>query len=83
MKYGSPFGAEEKLEGPRTEVADRGAGAGHRVLELLARLRCQRRRGRLLDELLMPPLDGALALAEGQDAPMRVAEDLHLDVAGR
>ena len=38
--------------------------------------------GRLLDDLLMPPLDRALALEEVDDVPWRVGEDLDLDVAG-
>ena len=41
------------------------------------------RRGRLLDELLVPPLGRAVALAERHDVPGRVAEELDLDVAGR
>jgi hypothetical protein len=36
----------------------------------------------LLHDLLMPPLDGAVALAEMDHVPVSVAEHLHLDVAG-
>ena len=38
--------------------------------------------GDLLDDLLMAALDRALALAEVDDRAVRVAEHLHLDVAG-
>jgi biotin carboxylase len=36
---------------------------------------------RFLDELLVPPLDRALALAEVDDVALGVAQDLELDVA--
>src|SRR5690349_4968738 len=41
-----------------------------------------RRRG-LLDELLVASLQGAVALAEGDDPTAGIAEQLDLDVAGR
>ena len=41
-----------------------------------------RRRRRLLDQLLVPALDAALALAEVDERSMGVAQDLDLDVAG-
>ena len=40
-------------------------------------------RGRLLDELLVPPLERAVALAERDHAPGVVAEQLDLDVPRR
>ena len=43
----------------------------------------ERRRRRLLDQLLVAPLDRALALAEVDDVAVLVAEDLELDVARR
>ena len=39
-------------------------------------------RGRLLDELLVPALDGALALAQVHDVALAVRHHLDLDVAG-
>src|SRR5207244_13047420 len=39
------------------------------------------RRGRLLDELLVPALDRAVPLPELDHVPMCIGEDLHLDVA--
>ncbi len=38
-------------------------------------------RRRLLDDLLMPPLNRALALDERHDRAVLVAEQLHLDVS--
>ncbi len=38
------------------------------------------RRRRLLEDLLVPALEAALALAEGKGLTVRIAEDLHLDV---
>ena len=48
-----------------------------------AHLLGNRRRRRLLDQLLMAPLDRALALAEVHDLAVLVAEDLELDVPRR
>src|SRR5207247_8606856 len=41
------------------------------------------RRRRLLDQLLMAALNGALALAPVDDVAVAVGENLHLDVPGR
>ncbi len=52
------------------------------VLPILRRIfSVSTRGGRLLDQLLVPPLHGALTLAEVHDAPMVVGEHLELDVA--
>ena len=75
--------AEQELEGARVAVADRLAGSLGGSLHLLAAVRAQRRRRRLLDQLLVPPLDRALALAERQHAPLSVGEHLDLDVTRR
>ncbi len=74
--------ADEELERAGVPVADRLAGALDRRLHRLARLRVERGRRRLLDELLVAALDRALALAEREDTPRAVAEHLDLDVAG-
>ena len=47
----------------------------------LAQLGADGGRRRLLDQLLMAPLDRAVALAEMDDVAVRVREHLHLDVA--
>ena len=52
------------------------------LAELGADLQRQGRRGRLLDELLMPPLERAVAVPAVDDVAVRVGEDLDLDVAG-
>ena len=56
--------ADEELERAGVRVADRAHRALGGGLHLLARLGRQRRRRRLLDQLLVPPLDRALALAD-------------------
>ena len=75
-----PVGAEEELEGAGVAVADRAAGTLGSGLHRLARVVVERRRRRLLDQLLMAPLDRALALAERQDAALTVGEHLDLDM---
>src|SRR4030095_5725429 len=55
----------------------------HGAPDLAPQLLAQRRRRRLLDQLLMAPLDRALALAEMNDRAVVIAEDLELDVARR
>src|SRR5207249_7232034 len=49
--------------------------------ELGASGRREGRRRRLLDDLLVPPLNGAVALAEVDAVPVSVHRDLDLDVA--
>ena len=83
MKWKAAVGAEQELEGAGVLVADRPARTLGRRLHLLARLGVERRRRRLLDQLLVAPLDRALALAEREHAAVLVAEHLDLDVAGR
>ena len=73
----------EELAGRRVaQAGSRGDPNGHRVE--LAPLRLgQAGRGRLLDQLLVAPLERAVALAEGNDPAGQVAQQLDLDVAGR
>ena len=74
---------DDELHGPRVHVAHR-AGPRHRGLgEPGLQGRGQVGRGALLDQLLVPALDRALALVEMHHAAARVAEDLDLDVARR
>ena len=51
--------------------------------ERRARRAVEERRGRLLEHLLVAPLHRAVALAEVHRVAVRVAKDLHLDVARR
>ncbi len=78
-----PVRAEQELEGTGALVADRPAGALGGGLHLLPRRWIERGRRRLLDQLLVAPLDRALALAEREHAAQPVAEHLDLDVARR
>jgi hypothetical protein len=74
---------EQELERPGVRVADRSNGPVRRRLHLLAETRLERRRRRLLDQLLVATLDRALALAERQHAAVCVAEHLDLDMPRR
>jgi hypothetical protein len=75
-------GVHDELDGARAGVAERLA-RGHRGRrQLAAQALVDDRRRALLDDLLVPALDRAVALEQRDDAAVRVAEDLHLDVAG-
>ena len=75
-------GGEQELHGARTRVADGARGRGGRLAQALPQLGVDRRRGRLLDHLLVAALDGALPLPQRPHRTVGVGEDLHLDVAG-
>jgi hypothetical protein len=72
---------DEELRRARALVAELSAER-HRVRrEPLAESGGEGRRGGLLDDLLMPPLDRAVALAERDDGAAPVADNLDLHVA--
>src|SRR6185436_10538091 len=72
---------EQKLARAGVDVA-RGAGHAHRALpHSRPQLRTHRDAWRLLDHLLMAPLDGTLALAEGKRSAVGIGKYLDLDVA--
>ena len=72
----------EELDRARPDVVHR-PGRAHRRLAHPPPLRgVQQRRRRLLDQLLVTPLNGAFALVEVHDVAVHIAEELHLDVAG-
>jgi hypothetical protein len=76
------LGLDQELHGAGAGVVD-GLGELHRVAaERLAQLVTDVRGGRDLDDLLVPPLDGAVALVQVQRRALGVGEDLHLDVPG-
>ena len=77
-----PIGLEEKLERPRVPIADRRTRALDGALHRLTCRVVESRRRRLFDQLLVPALDRALALAEREHTSLGVAEHLDLDVAG-
>ncbi len=80
MKKYSPSGREQPLDRPGRAIARRPRGVHGDLADPRAQLRVDGGRRRLLDELLMAPLDRAVALAEEQHGAVRVGEDLRLDV---
>ena len=78
----APVAVEQELDRAGVLVAARARAERDRgVAHLLAQLGRERRRRRLLDQLLVAALDRALALAQVDDVAVAVAEDLELDVA--
>ncbi len=73
---------EQELDGAGADVPDRLRGGRGGVVEPLARLGTHRRTRGLLHDLLVPPLDRALPLAQHPHRAVRVGEHLHLDVPG-
>ena len=66
---------------PARAVADRARRVGADLADPLAQLGVDRRRGRLLDQLLVAALDRAVALEQVDHVAVGVGEHLHLDVA--
>src|SRR5207237_2957314 len=75
--------ADQELERAGVPIADRRAGSLDGALHPLPGVVVERGGRGLLDQLLMPSLDRALALAERQHSSVRVAQHLDLDVTGR
>ncbi|GAA3097038.1 hypothetical protein GCM10020254_47930 [Streptomyces goshikiensis] len=74
-------GGDEEFDGAGAPVGDGAGGGRGGLVEALAQgVREAGRRG-LLDDLLVAPLEGAVAGAERPDGAVGVGEDLHLDVA--
>src|SRR5699024_11606042 len=63
-------------------VVQRAGGVSGRLTDALAGGLVEQCAGRLLDDLLVPALQRALAFAQVDDVAVRVGEDLHLDVPG-
>ncbi len=76
-------GIQEKLDGRGIVEIDGPCDATGAVEESVPRLLVDRRRGGLLNELLVPPLDTAVPLTEHGQVSVAVAEQLDLDVPGR
>src|SRR3954454_4317431 len=72
---------DQEFPGPHALVAH-GAGAPQRrAVQALSDVRGQCRGRRLFEQLLVPPLDRALPLAEVDQRAVAVPDDLYLDVA--
>src|SRR4051794_7187362 len=71
---------EHELRGAGTRVADRAGEADGRVAHRRTQRGVDGGRRRLLEHLLVTTLDRTVALAEGRDVSLRVAEQLDLDV---
>src|SRR5579884_1745330 len=72
----------EKFDGAGIGIAA-GASEAHRgVAHFFAEFGSHDRRRSFLDDLLMAALHGTFAFAQGDDAAVRVGEDLNFDVAG-
>ncbi len=74
-------GREQTLDRPGGAVPGGARGIDRDLPDPRSQLAADRRRRRLLDELLVAALDRAVALAEVDDVPVCVGEHLHLDVA--
>ena len=72
---------QEELDRADVGVVDALGGLDGQRADLLAHLVRQRDRRRLLEELLVAALDGALALAEVDDLAVVVGDNLDFDVA--
>jgi len=73
--------SEEELARPGTDVADRTAKCQRGIGEPAPGRRIDRRRGRLLEDLLMAALDRAVTLAEVDAGAVAVEQELDLDMA--
>src|SRR5438270_13717467 len=72
----------DELDGARRLVAYRLAELNGRLQKPLPDGALEPRRGRFFDNLLVPPLYRAIALAERGYCAAAIAEDLHLKVPG-
>src|SRR4029453_2754972 len=74
---------EQELHCAGTDIPDRAGGCDGCIAEGRPQIGVDRGGGRLLDDLLMPALDGALSFAQRYHGSVAVRDDLHLDVAPR
>src|SRR5262249_24862910 len=74
---------DDELHGAGAPVAAGSSGLAGRGADHRALRRGEQRRGRLLDDLLVPALQRAFAFAEVDDLAVAVGEHLDLDVAWR
>ena len=76
-------GAAQELGGRGVLETGRGRDPDRHRVEVAALVRRQPGRRRFLDQLLVTPLERAVALADGHHPPRGIAQQLDLDVAGR
>ncbi len=76
-----PRPIDEELHGSGVSISHGPGGGDRRPAHGGPKLRVHRRRRRLLEQLLVAPLDRALALTEVDGAPVRIGHNLDLDVA--
>ena len=79
-EIGARFAGDE-LDGARAHIADGRRGLARRLVQRFAALIVKGGGRRFLDHFLMAPLQRAFALEQRNHAAMRVAEDLHFDMA--
>ena len=77
-----PVGGDDELDGARAGVVDAAGGVAGGRADARPGRGVEQRRRRLLDDLLVPALQAAFALAEVDDVAVAVGEHLHLDVPG-
>ena len=82
MKKAEPVVVDEELHGAGAGVADRQRAADGEAAEVGALAGGEMTGRPLLEELLVPPLERAVALSEVDAVAVGVAEDLHLHVPG-
>ena len=71
---------DDELDRTRASVADRPAESDRGLQHRVSERRVETRRRGFLEHLLVTTLHRAVALAESDDASVRVGEELHLDV---
>ena len=76
-------GVEQELAGRRVPQPGGDAEPNRHRVQVPSLVRGEAGRRRFLDELLVPPLERAVALAEGDDVAVAVGDELHLDVPRR
>jgi hypothetical protein len=73
----------DEFDSPGVLVTDRGGEPHGGITQARALRRGKAGGGRFFDDLLIAPLNGAVAfIADGHDIPAPVAENLHFDVPG-
>ncbi len=78
-----PVAIEHELDRPGRAIPGGSSERDGRLPHPHAKFGTNGRRWRLLDDLLMPPLQGAVSLPKRDDVSVRIREDLDLHVANR